>query len=174
MFNVRRKEKLLRPIFSLIFCLSSLSEEKKSQVLAERTFDRIFFFHRFFQRKRNDDSDEDDYDDEDLKIIGMEGFIPLRTLQPGKRSTKQSIPKTGAAKDRFFSLNNCEQVTSRGDFSESINVQHIRVVLMQRVRTIVICRFVVFSIVVRIHFIYTYIKSIRKRGNSGFSEFFLF
>ncbi|XP_043486332.1 sodium/hydrogen exchanger 7 isoform X4 [Polistes fuscatus] len=30
-------------------------------------------------RKRNHDDDEDD-DDEDLRIIGMEGFIPLRTL----------------------------------------------------------------------------------------------
>ncbi|XP_076228766.1 na[+]/H[+] hydrogen exchanger 3 isoform X7 [Nomia melanderi] len=29
-------------------------------------------------RKRNDDDDDDD--DEDLRIIGMEGFIPLRTL----------------------------------------------------------------------------------------------
>ncbi|XP_015610128.1 sodium/hydrogen exchanger 7 isoform X12 [Cephus cinctus] len=32
-------------------------------------------------RKRNDDlDDDDDDDDEDLRIIGLEGFIPLRTL----------------------------------------------------------------------------------------------
>ncbi|XP_015187937.1 PREDICTED: sodium/hydrogen exchanger 7 isoform X5 [Polistes dominula] len=31
-------------------------------------------------RKRNHDDDDEDDDDEDLRIIGMEGFIPLRTL----------------------------------------------------------------------------------------------
>lgn len=134
MFNVRNEDRPF-PTYLCVCVLPFFSSGKKVTVRNLRSARlTVLFFHRFFQRERNNDGDDDDddsnSDDEDLRIIGMEGFIPLRTLQPGNRSMNDPcVLKTCAAKDRFFSLNNCEQITSRGDFpkvltcTSSVNIE---------------------------------------------------
>lgn len=107
MFNVfvrkqkkKDKENFRLYLFALIVSYISTFGENTIQTSAEPLV-TARFLNRFFQRERNDDDgdddDDSDSDDEDLRIIGMEGFIPLRTLQPEKRSTKNDP----AAKDKF-------------------------------------------------------------------------